>query len=240
MGTGSKPPRAGAPPLIELVDCFVRGQGDVVAVGASRPYRLEVKNSLLALTGSLLNVRGNKPGMSATTEANLSLDRVTTYLAQNLVTLQGAPANPVQVPLRVDATGCLFVTSEGKPLLSVDGPESDKELRQMISWRGQRNCYCVPGSLLMWQPFDKALMPHRYDKERWKELWGPDDEQPRFLDVTFKGFLSPNQLAQAKLDDFRIESTDAPDLADLMNCGADLSRLLMLLTAVAEAPSENE
>jgi hypothetical protein len=227
MGTGGKAPRAGTP-AIEFEDCLVRGQGDLVSVRVSRPYRLEVKNALVVLNGSLLNVEGNKREATMPAEgATVALDRVTAFVSQNLVLLRATADRPAHVPLRVSsATTCLFASAEENPLLRVDGPDSEQELKRRLTWQGRKNFYSTAGSILVWQPLGMGEMPHKYDRDRWNDLWGPDDDQPRFTrGIRFAGY--PSGL-KTPLDvvppDFRIAATDALD-PELATRGAELDRL---------------
>ena len=44
-------------PRVEFRDCFIRGKGDLVSVRGCRPLQVEVKRSLIALAGQLLDVQ---------------------------------------------------------------------------------------------------------------------------------------------------------------------------------------
>jgi hypothetical protein len=211
-----------------MEDGVVRGTGEMVVVRASRPFRLEVRNALVALVGSLLSVEGNKPDAAMPSDgAVVAFDRVTAYLTQSVVALQAGAGNPVHVPLKVaSATGCLFAAAEDNPLVRIDGPQSEQELRRRLLWQGKRNLYRTAGALLVWQPAEKADMPHRYDGDRWGELWGRDDDQARFpRAVRFAGFPAPDKtLADVAPADFRVVSLEPPEVGS-GPWGADLDRL---------------
>src|SRR5262249_16963421 len=57
MKMGAQAPRQA--PKARLEGCFVRGDGELIGVRASRQFELEVEQSLVALNGSLLVVDGN-------------------------------------------------------------------------------------------------------------------------------------------------------------------------------------
>jgi len=57
MGT-TKAPRTAAEVVFE--NCFIRGEGDAVSDRAGRPLELRLENTLVGLTGSLVNVQGGK------------------------------------------------------------------------------------------------------------------------------------------------------------------------------------
>lgn len=227
MGGGGKPPRPGQP-VIECENCFVRGAGELVVVRASRPFTLDLRNTLVALEGSMLIVEGNRPEASLPGEgATVLMDRVTAYLTEGLVHLRATPTLPVHVPVRVtSATSCVFVAALGNPLLRIDGPQSEDDLRRRFTWQGKRNFYGVSGPLLVWQPLQKDEMPHKYGSERWGELWGRSDDQAgfgqglRFANAPTLG----RPFSQARPSDFRILGADVPDL-DLVGRGTELELL---------------
>lgn len=237
MGSPTKPRNPGALPAVELVETFVRGQGDLLAVRVSRPYRLDIRDSLIALHGSLVSEDGNKQGMTMPSEgAVVALDRVTAYLTQHLLVTRSNPSNPLHVPVKIESTACILASAEGRPLLSIQGPETPEAFRSLFSWKGQRNIYSSPtNSMLIWQPLNPSLMPHRYDHERWLTLWGTDDDQARFTNLTFTGPLSSDRLVQASPADFTLPAAATTATPDLSLTGADLNRLL---PPTSEPPNE--
>ncbi|MCS6977053.1 MAG: serine/threonine protein kinase [Gemmatales bacterium] len=227
MGGGNKPPRPGQP-AVECENCFVRGAGELVFVRASRPFTLDLRNTLLALEGSMLIVEGNRPEASLPSDgASVLMDRVTAYLTDSLVHLRATTTLPVHVPVRVtSATSCVFVAALGNPLLRIDGPQSEEDLRRRFTWQGKRNFYGVSGPLLVWQPLQREEMPHKYGSERWGELWGRSDDQAGFgQGLRFANAPTPGQpFSQSRVTDFRIVGADSPNL-DLVGRGAELELL---------------
>jgi hypothetical protein len=225
MGAAGKPARPGVP-AVDLEDAFVRGQGDLVAVRSSRPFRLEMHNALAVLAGSLLAIDGNKADATATGDGvQILLDRVTAHLTQNLVVLRTTPQFPLQVPVRIaEARRCLFAAAEALPLVRVDGPQTEEELKRLLTWAGKQNVYSTSGPVLLWRPLEKTEMPHEYSPARWGVLWGHDDDEPRFTtDVRFAGYPGPRGRQEALPEDFRV----VPDAADpdLAGHGAEVERL---------------
>ncbi len=230
MATPTKPARPGTP-VIRLNECFVRGQGDLLSLRASRPFDLEVRNSLAVLAGSFLVSEGNRREASFTSPASVSLDHVTACLGQNLAVLRSTPTHPVHVPLSFTSVSqCVFTATDARPFLYLDGPASEDDLRRWLTWRGQKNVYNTTGSLLVWQPLEMSMdmqrMPQRCDAERWQRLWGGDDDQPLFNRVKFAGFpAAERSLLQALPADFQVEPTGETGNADLTSRGADVDRL---------------
>src|SRR5262249_44906413 len=84
------------PPQVTFLNCFVRGEGDLVADRVPRAFKLKAVNALVALTGSFLSLlpegsreTGTPPetAVPPTSQAEvvLELDHVTTYLTGHLV-----------------------------------------------------------------------------------------------------------------------------------------------------------
>src|SRR5262249_16217123 len=59
-------------PKVELRKCFVRGRGDLLLVRGSRPFVLDLDNSLIALDGSLASVLGQPKEPRLTPEAQIT------------------------------------------------------------------------------------------------------------------------------------------------------------------------
>jgi hypothetical protein len=233
MGMGGRPPRGGIP-AIEIADCLVRGHGDMVAVRASRPYNLEVKNSVVALAGSLLSVEGNRPEANANGEsATVVLSEVTAHVTQHLIVLRSDMATPLHVPLMVSASSCVFAAAEGNPLLRIEGPRVDTELLRWLTWLGKGNAYSTTGPLLICLPPRAGSMPYLYGSDSWLKLWGRDDDQPLFLQaIKFAGFPGMGKgWGDAVPDDFAILGT-APTESNVGTRGPDLDRLTRSLPRI--------
>jgi serine/threonine protein kinase len=186
--TGGRSPRTGVARL-ELADCFVRGTGELLHVLTSRPFSAQGQNCGVVLDGSAIVVEGNRADMNMPAEqAQLALDRSTIHAAKGLLQLRGTPSFPQLVALRCQVTQCMLSTGESHPLIRVETNQSDVELRRKLGWIGRRNCYAVPGPLLIWQSFDRDAMASRYDPTLWSEAWGAEDEQAQMVkSITYQG-----------------------------------------------------
>lgn len=225
MGGGARP----GSPAVEIVDCLVRGRGELVQVRQNRHFLLEVRNSAVALQGSLLALDGVRRGdMEASAEpALVQLEKVSVYVTQGLIWFRATASAASHVPVKVDAAShCLFATGEGQPLIRMDGPRGEAELKRRLQWRGKRNLYATTAAMLAVTPMDRTEAPQQYDSDRWAELWGSSDEQPRFArGLRFAGGLetrvSFEAVAPAAL---RALPADPGDM-DLDAYGADLDKV---------------
>lgn len=223
---GNRPNRS-ALPGVELEDCFVRGRGDVVAVRVSRPFSFEARQCAIAVQGTLLAVDGNRAEMlNATEPAVLSLDHVTAYTSQGLAVLRAAMPQTAHVQLRISAAASLLVTAEGVPLLRVEGPRAEQDLKRRVAWQGRRTVYGSSAALLLWHSLERMEMTHEYDAQRWGELWGREDEEPHFVrEVTFAGRLDRlDSLTELQPSHLTVTAVEPGDV-NIRGVGADLDRV---------------
>src|SRR5262249_17954020 len=130
-------------PVVQLQDCLVRGEGQLVTVERSRPGRVRLENSLLVLTGLALSIQGTEKEPKDSPEAGgfaFELSRVSTFLTDSLVRLGGSKHPKGLVFTTVDPVeNCLFVALEGKPLITFEPADgSDQKLMDVLSWRGKK------------------------------------------------------------------------------------------------------
>ncbi len=203
-------PGATGMPKIAFDSCFIRGQGDLVSARASRPFDLDVKDSLAALTGSLLDVEAGTKEAPAPSgkEIQLRLNQVTAYLGGHLVRLRAANVNSL-VPVHCNAVKCLFVSASDhrKALLLVEaGPaESTEPTRARMPWQADGNNYANFSHMLDQQAGTKGD-PQRAENDKWKE----NDTGSKVVDdVKFVGNLWPSGdvvPAAASPGDFEVKS----------------------------------
>lgn len=210
-------------PRVRLENCFVRGDGELMTVRASRPFQLDVEESLVALDGSFLVVDGNMKE-TPVKAARLTLKQVTCYLGDHLILLRAARDEMKQglVPTEVSAaTNCLFHSARGtKSLIHLEGVDSDEQMRRLLAWEGTQNLYSAFAPMLDQQPRgDNALPLPPYDQEHW-DTFAKSETERRFAKVKFVSWPTPNRsLNRSEPMNFRVKE---PDVG---KCGAPLDRL---------------
>ena len=129
---------AGAAPQLSLDGCFVRGDGDLIACQTSRPFDFTAINTLAALKGSFLNVEVAADAPTAPTgPMTLTLDRVTTYLAGNLIHLRPGKDSRSLTAVSCAPSHCLFVAAARDPqaLIHLDNSDADeKAVQKLVTW----------------------------------------------------------------------------------------------------------
>jgi serine/threonine protein kinase len=207
-----KIPETRTAPEVVFRDCFVRGQGDLAYVCASRPFTLDMDNALAALTGSLVSVGGNArelpPGDAV---AQVKLKNVTTYLTEHLLHLRGKGPKELLVT-RVDATRNLFVGPSAKPLILLEGLEGEEQMKRLFSWKGGHNAYSGYETLLETQPTGEGVRAFRLDQAAWGMFAGESDPEPRFLKLKFDfAARIDRSLSQVLPGELRVEGVDLQD-----------------------------
>jgi hypothetical protein len=217
---------AGRRPSFKFHDCFVRGDGDLVAARVSRQFELEVDNALVALAGSLVNVDlGDEPAPDAA-EVAVELSRATAYLGGHLLRLHAKDARAL-LPFKFKPVqDCLFVSATGSnSLIHIDGPEvSDDRLRTLLTWDGQHNAYTdftQPG--LIDQAPEGGAMAMPFTRDKWKEFTsetGAVFDRVRFRDRP----AADTPLSRVTPARFRIKADEMVG-PDMLSFGADLDKL---------------
>jgi serine/threonine protein kinase len=186
---------------IQMENCLVRGEGDILSVRASRPFELALENCIAALSGCLVSVEGCGTEPAAQPAARIRLDRVTTYLTDHLVQLRAGKNGKGLVPTVVSAVNCLFAAAGNKAFVFLDGLDGEKQMKELFSWEGRHNAYDGFDKLLDQLTAGESMVMLRYDQEKWRMFANESDPQPLFLRARCFDFDRP--LAQVMPEDFR-------------------------------------
>ncbi len=208
-------------PEIRFQDCFIRGEGSLVFVPASRPAAITLDNSLVALNGSLLDVFGiNKATERKGLKTKIKLRKVSTFLTKPFLHLLAADEPKGLVPTHVEARSSLFVTLASKTVISLIGVNvSQNGLRDYIEWDGADNAYSGFSNLLD-QERNDDVVPLRFDKQQWK-LFATEQDSV-FVQAKFKlRDLNDKPLSRTSLSDFEVDDEDMK--LKLENYGAILN-----------------
>jgi hypothetical protein len=212
-------------------NCFVRGNGDLVAARVPRPIDLQADNTLVALSGSLLHreATDNAPAPPADAFDSLRLQHVTAFLTGNLAYLRARDSS-LLLPLKFrSVSDCLFVagspsTNPQTSLIQLNGPEvSDERLKTLLGWeQGQHNAYTDFGALIDPKP-DNGAMMMPYGSVKWKEFTRETDAV--FDRVKMENKPGPEVLLSAVTPArFRVKPDEMRG-PDMQGYGADLDQL---------------
>jgi serine/threonine protein kinase len=214
-------------PRVSFEQCFVRGEGDLIWSRTSRPFDLEAKHTLAALTGSLLNVETKEENAAASgPKVAMRLRRVTTYLGGNLIRLQVGKDLKALVPMDCKTSYCLFVPpATGRALIHLDGPEiSDDKFGEKLKWEGDANAYGNFNPLFDQQQSDTSVMSRfTMNLDKWKTFCGETTSKFTGVKLATGPAADKDPFTQMKPSQFK------PAASDLSGTGADLEALSKLL-----------
>lgn len=219
------PPSIRTGPILRLENCFIRGDGDLVYVRASRQFNLQVEQSLVALNGSFLVVLGN-PKDPPDKPSLVTLKNVTAFVNDYLVWLQackeevrtkGLVLTQVMAP-----TDCLFATENHKALVHFDDVDTDEQMRRCLTWSGgKHNAYSGFGVLIEQQPRKDEIALEPYNQTRWEAF---TNESGLYTKVRFAVPQAAGSLLRALPTHFKVLRLDAEWQA-FGDCGADVDHL---------------
>jgi Protein kinase domain len=174
-------------PEIQIFNCFLRGEGEVLCARASRSLDLEVTNTAMVLSGSLLGVHAGVKEPFADLEARIRLDHISAFLAEPLLTFRVGKNPRTLVNTRVDyAKNSLFAGLANKPLVLIETDELGEGSRgDFLDWKGDHNVYTPFDPMVMIRPEDGGQPTETWSKSRW------DD---RYLEANAKVLAVPLNL----------------------------------------------
>ncbi|MBI5760933.1 MAG: protein kinase [Planctomycetales bacterium] len=216
---------------VEVTSSLIRGGGDLFLVKHVIPLRLSVKESAVALDGTLLREAGSQALPTDSTHIELRIDHITGLMSRGLVRLDGGEAGRRLLPLQVSSSNSIFSTNHPEPLVTASGMVPAQDLRQLLRWNGQRNFYDRFDSLWMILSTDGAGRMENLNFSMWQNHWGTALEvEPRDDGVLWQEDWATKPLAEMRADDFALDRDvlDNPAVSgatDGRDAGADVARL---------------
>jgi serine/threonine-protein kinase len=178
-------PPDGSAATVRLTDCLLRTGGDLVDVADGRRLALELNNAVVATGGSLVHAHGLPRGQTAE-EVGLSLRQVTARMAGGLVQLESAVGEPELPVARVKALdSVLATTTDGDPLLRVDGQDAPAAVRNLVSWEGHGVGYHQISTYRRDRSAQVGTLPTNYARQDWTVALGAHETAPVHGDLKF-------------------------------------------------------
>jgi hypothetical protein len=214
-----------APPAarVEFHECFVRGKGDLVSLRGCRLLYVEMKNSLVALDGSLLDIDAKDKNMPMGQGVRWKMERTSVFTTDSIFALRSKTGVGL-TKTQADIDGCLFVSLlPEKPIVLLDMKNGD--LDKFLDWRGEQNFYA------------------NFDKENvraWKDLFSETDAKADFGKLALPKLKLSDEnrqpLWEAELDWFKPAEADQKRV-ESFGLPADAERTLMQLLNTDDDPS---
>jgi hypothetical protein len=185
-------------PHVTLENCLVRGEGEVLLARTPRAVAVTLKNSLVALNGSIVRVEHNggsealMPPLSR--KMTLTLTQVTAYQGAPLVRLLARNDPRAMLPLEVEASSSLFLPSNGvESLIALEAPEGE-DIDDKFRWKatGGKNAFGKFPALLATKG---EMAPAMMGTDRFKKM----DPDASFAVVPERGPTAGTRYGQGPL-----------------------------------------
>src|SRR5262249_54863421 len=147
----------------------------------------------------------------------------TTYLNEHLVWLRSGPNTGKGLAFtQVKAKGCLFAAAGNQPLIRIDGPDGEEQMKNVFRWVGKGNVYCGFDKILEQKSGAEGGGRLGYDEKSWRGF-ANEDPEPRFVQAKFEVQpLTERSLSRAVPQEFR---PAAEPRVDVTGAGADLDQI---------------
>jgi hypothetical protein len=156
---------------VKLSNCFIRGEGDFVKMTACRPFKLVAENSVVAVSGSMLNLQA-AIGEDVDQGPTIMLTRVSALTRDAVFSLRSFKNGKGLARMTIDARNCLFAPIGDRPLILFESPDVSEDLvTKYVDWKERPNCFAKFDKLVEQErPNDSsAMMP---DAERIRKIFG--------------------------------------------------------------------
>ncbi|HTU27524.1 MAG TPA: hypothetical protein VMF30_19095, partial [Pirellulales bacterium] len=164
------------PPLVELVDCVVRGEAACLRTNELEPVRLDWSNGLLATSESLLLARASGGRSRASGSVEIELRRVTAIVHNGLARVSNNEDAPYLMDTTIRCTASVVVADPGAPLVEERGVDTAGQFRDRFAWSASHSDF-EGLDLVVWRI---VHMPsgETFDMDfaTWHDYWGAEHE----------------------------------------------------------------
>jgi len=176
LAVGEQSLAATPPATIDLVDCIARGEAVFLCAADLQPVHLIWENGLLVTTGELLWACGSQEVPRPGEMLQIDLRHLTAIVRGGFCRMTQTVAAPHQLDTQIYCADSILMAAPGAPLIEQEGVNNLEDLRQQISWNGDRNFY---------ESFDVFWSVRNLDQEAvckpmtfadWQSYWGSEEE----------------------------------------------------------------
>jgi hypothetical protein len=119
----------------------------------------------------------------------IDLRHVTAVVANGLVALSATQDAPLQLPIEIDASDCIFLGKKdvrSAPFVEQSGVEEPEDLRKRIAWNGDRDFY--EGFNVFWRMAGPggAETAVQMTLADWQGFWGSHEVRPSAVRVVWR------------------------------------------------------
>lgn len=165
------------PPEMLLTESFVRGGCDFIVMRDPVPARFELKDSVVGVEGSLLQLKLVMDTVGMERESiSLELEHVTCLLGQSLLSVEGMGGLAEKLPpLFIDARNNVISCGPNRPLISMRGLSEFMDFQRSFQWKGDLNFYNNIETFLEISTSQLSGNFPTFDFAQWKSLWGSNE-----------------------------------------------------------------
>jgi serine/threonine protein kinase len=160
---------------VEFVNSLVRGDGDLANLDLCRRLSVSMRNSLVALSGSLVDVdvRSEEPGAELAGPL-VELDHASIFSREPVFTLSTTRTGKVLGTTHVKCQNSVLGALAKRPLVYLKASEvmSEQQLGKYLEWDGKQNLYVRFDKLLEHELPDEKGTTMQLTTGEWGKLFG--------------------------------------------------------------------
>ena len=167
---------AAAPPLLELLNCVLRGEATCLRTSEFDPVRLVWTNGFLFTSESFLLARPAAGRVRTPGGVEIVLRRVTAIMRGGLARLANTEDLPYLLDTEITCNSCVLVTGRSTPLVEQRGIDTVAQFREHFQWSAS-NVDFEGVDPVMWRIVNTPLgETNDLNFAGWEEYWGPKRE----------------------------------------------------------------
>ena len=205
---------------VRIQDSLVRCGGDLFLAPGGTSLVLDLDNTLISSSGSLLHARGYRRA-EPTESITMTLRSVTSRNLSGLVFLESSADDPNLPIAKVNVRDSILTTTQGGPLLRVEGQGSLSALRDQIVWEGLRVGYHQISIYRRDQSNQLGTVPNQFDRQSWMVAVGSREINAVHGDMMFHHPWDNSRPAW----EFRAEDAEVDPESPASSSGPILARV---------------
>jgi len=165
------------------VESLVRGGGDLFLLRRPDPIRIDIRQTVVAVGGNLLQQRLLTDARVDGNTQELRIDHATVALGESLVRLESQTDVKKLPQVQVQASNCLFAAAGESPLVAFTAALAVQDLRSRFGWSGRYNFYDGIGTFWTVVSLEGTGRTEIWDFASWRQHWSESAEANPHVDA---------------------------------------------------------
>lgn len=225
------------PPTLELENCVIRGEADVLRVSELEPVKLVWDNGLVVTSGHFLVATGGQVAPRHGHAVRISLKHLTAVVGQSFCRLTDSFDAPFLRETAIDCSDSILLATSTVPLVEQEGVEGASTFERQFSWHGDRNFYQDFDGDAFWRISSQndPDQSERFTFPDWVSHWGQQHELlPTWGEVAWKHLpLTSRPVHLRTPEDYALSDHEDRNMArDGASDGRDVGAYAELLPPV--------